>query len=95
MGTARPKTARKVVNAVKRAHIYVVGAVASLALLLVGNASAATSVTAPTLDPGAYFKGIVDAFSANQTALFIAAGVLAGVGAVIGVMRKLGRLRTR
>lgn len=77
----------------KRA-LSVLGLTAIVAAVAVNAAGAATSVTAPTLDPGAYAQGVLNAFSANMVALFTIGGILAGVGGVIALVRKFGRLRT-
>jgi hypothetical protein len=75
--------------------LYVSAFVASVAVLaLASNALAATSVSAPTLDPGAYADGVLDALTANLTALFVIGGIFAGIGGVIALTRRFGRVRS-
>lgn len=73
-------------------RLYVFGSVVMVALALAAPSFAVTSVTAPTLDPGAYASGVISALSANLGALFLIGGIMAGIGGVIGLTRRFGRL---
>lgn len=71
---------------------YVAASAVVIVLAFASPAFAVTSVTAPTLDPGAYASGVLSALSNNLVALFTIGGIMAGVGGVIALTRRFGRL---
>lgn len=74
--------------------LYVSAFVASIAVLaFASSAFAVTSVTPPTLDPGAYADGVIDSLSANLVPLFTVGGIMAGIAAVIALTRRFAKLR--